>query len=112
MGGDYYLVSAALHGLFINFQAGCRIRLRIQVNQQNSLTILSQVRSQVYCRRGLANTSFLISEGVDTSHGLKDLNQTLLDFSRRWNAIETNPSDRIGSQLCRKACGLPWIAVV
>ena len=65
-------IGDSLHSAFIDAKTGRCVRLRIEVDDKDSLSHLGKIRGEVDGGGGFAHSALLVDEGVDASHLIFD----------------------------------------
>jgi len=86
IGIEQGIIGADLHSMFIHTETGGGVCLRVEVNDQDTLTHLCEIGTQVDGGGGLAYSTFLIDESIDASHVICD-SQILGSRSQRLQSL-------------------------
>jgi hypothetical protein len=67
--------------VFIHAETSGSIRLRVEVDDEDALSHFGKISGDVDGGRGLADSTFLVDEGVHASHVICNCRFTILDFT-------------------------------
>ena len=65
---DYGFICSAIDGVFVDSKTGSCIRLRVNIDQQDSQSFSGDESTYIDGCRCFTNTAFLIDESIYTTH--------------------------------------------